>query len=136
MNYKGLFKNKPVGFYITLGTIALTLIMAIVYLLSYNGTDEFSIWAFIVLLVSVVGSIVLIGLKQYKITPYVLSFLNFLSLLFYVYSIYFYVSVVLVGIDLDHFEPKFFVCTIGLVVLLASSITTIFTKQEKEEVTE
>ena len=71
-------------------------------------------------------------LKQYKIAPYALGFLNFVALLFYVYGIYYYVSVVLVGIDLDHFEPQFFVSTILFVVLLGASVTSIFMEQVKE----
>ena len=132
MNIKELFKNKPVGFYVTLGTIGLALITAVAYLLCYNNTDNFNVWAFIVLLVSVVASVILVLLKQYKIAPYALGFLNFVALLFYVYGIYYYVSVVLVGIDLDHFEPQFFVSTILFVVLLGASVTSIFMEQVKE----
>ena len=133
MNIKGLFKNKSIGFYVTLGTIGLALITAVAYLLCYNNTDNFNVWAFIVLLVSVVASVILVLIKQYKIAPYALGFLNFVALLFYVYGIYYYVSVVLVGIDLDHFEPQFFVSTILFVVLLGASVAAIFMKQEKEE---
>ena len=133
MNIKGLFKNKSIGFYVTLGTIGLALVTAVAYLLCYNNTDNFNVWAFIVLLVSVVASVILVLIKQYKIAPYALGFLNFVALLFYVYGIYYYVSVVLVGIDLDHFEPQFFVSTILFVVLLGASVAAIFMKQEKEE---
>ena len=132
MNIKELFKNKPIGFYVTLGTVGLALITAVAYLLCYNNTDNFNVWAFIVLLVSVVVSVILVLLKQYKIAPYALGFLNFVALLFYVYGIYYYVSVVLVGIDLDHFEPQFFVSTILFVVLLGASVTSIFMEQVKE----
>ena len=133
MNIKGLFKNKSIGFYVTLGTIGLALVTAVAYLLCYNNTDNFNVWAFIVLLVSVVASVILVLIKQYKIAPYALGFLNFVALLFYVYGIYYYVSVVLVGIDLDHFEPQFFVSAILFVVLLGASVAAIFMKQEKEE---
>lgn len=129
---KDLFKNKPVGFYVTLGTIGLTLITAIAYLLCYNNTDNFNLWSFIVLLVSAVAAIVLVVLKQHKYAPYSLGLLNFLALLFYIYGIYYYVSVVLVGIDLDHFEPEFFVSTILFVLTIGASIATIFLKQDKE----
>ena len=139
MDFKGLFKNKPIGFYVTLGTIGFALITAVAYLLCYNNTDNFNIWSFIVLLVSVVAGVILVGLKQYKVVPYAVSLLNFVALLFYVYGIYYYVSVVLVGIDLDHFEPQFFVSTIAFVLLICGSMASLFMKQEKEaeeEVTE
>ena len=133
MNLKDLFAKKTVGFYVTLGTIVLALVTAIAYLLCYNNTDNFNLWAFVILLVSVVVTTLLVLLKQHKIAPYALGLLNFVALLFYVYGIYYYVSVVLVGIDLDHFEPEFFVSTILFVVLLGSSVTAIFMEQEKEE---
>lgn len=132
MNSKNLFANKAVGFYVTLVTIVLALVTAIAYLISYNNTDNFNLFAFVILLVSVVVNVVLVLLKQHKIVPYVLGMLNFVAFLFYVYGIYYYVSVVLVGIDLDHFEPEFFVSTISFVVLLIASVTSIFMKQEKE----
>ena len=132
MSIKDLFKNKPIGFYVSLGTIGLALITAVTYLLCYNNTENFNVWSFIVLVVSVVACVVLVLVKQFKVVPYVLGLLNFVALLFYIYGIYYYVSIVLVGIDLDHFDPEFIVCTIAFVVLLISSITTIFMKQVKE----
>ena len=134
MDLKNLFKGKTVGFYILLATIFLTLVTAFAYLGCYNNTDNFNVWAFIILLASSVISICLVVLKQHNYTPYVIGFLNFLALLFYVYGIYYYVSVVLVGIDLDHFEPEFFVSTILFVLTLGASISTIFMKLEKKEV--
>ena len=133
MNLKDLFAKKTVGFYVTLGTIVLALVTAIAYLLCYNNTDNFNLWAFVILLVSVVVSVILVLCKKHRIAPYALGLLNFVALLFYVYGIYYYVSVVLVGIDLDHFEPEFFISTILFVVLLGASITTIFMKQDEEE---
>ena len=132
MNFKDLFAKKPIGFYVTLGTIGLALVTAIAYLFCYNNTDNFNLWAFVVLLVSVVVSVALVLFKQHRIAPYALGLLNFVALLFYVYGIYYYVSVVLVGIDLDHFEPEFFVSTILFAVLLVSSIAAIFMKQDEE----
>ena len=134
---KDLFKNKPIGFYVSLGTIGLALITAITYFLCYNNTENFNVWSFVVLLISVVASVVLMLVKQVKVVPYVLGLLNFVALLFFVYGIYYYVSIVLVGIDLDHFDPEFIVCTIEFVILLVASIAAIFMKQVKEvEVTE
>ena len=133
MNLKGLFSKKPVGFYVSLGTAVLALITSIAYLICYNNTDNFNVWAFIVLLVSFAAAVVLVVLKQFKIVPYALGLLNFVAMLFYVYGIYYYVSVVLVGIDLDHFEPQFFVSTILFVLTVGASVAAIFMKQVNEE---
>ena len=133
MNLKDLFSKKPVGFYATLVTIGFTLVTAITYFLCYNNTDNFSNWAFIVLLVSFVVAVVLVLLKQFKLVPYTLGLLNYVAMLFFIYGIYYYVSVVLVGIDLDHFEIQFFISTIAFVVLVVLSAVAIFMKQTKEE---
>ena len=133
MNLKDLFSKKPVGFYVTLVTIGFTLVTAITYFLCYNNTDNFSNWAFIVLLVSFVVAVVLVLLKQFKLVPYTLGLLNYVAMLFFIYGIYYYVSVVLVGIDLDHFEIQFFISTIAFVVLVVLSAVAIFMKQTKEE---
>lgn len=133
MNLKDLFTKKPVGFYVTLGTIGFTLVTALAYILCYNNTDNFNLWSFIILLASAVIGVTLILLKQFKLVPYAVGFLNYVAMLFYVYGIYYYVSVVLVGIDLDHFEIQFFISTISFVVLVIMSIVAIFMKQTKSE---
>ena len=133
MNLKNLFSKKPVGFYVTLATIGLTLVTAVTYFLCYNNTDNFNNWAFIILLVSFVLAVVLVLLKQFKLVPYALGLLNYVAMLFFIYGIYYYVSVVLVGIDLDHFENEFFISTIAFAVLVVLSVIAIFMKQVKEE---
>ena len=133
MNLKDLFTKKPVGFYVTLTTIGLSLVTALAYFLCYNNTDNFNLWSFIILLASAVIGVILILLKQFKLVPYAIGFLNYVAMLFYVYGIYYYVSVVLVGIDLDHFEIQFFISTISFIILVIVSIVAIFMKQTKSE---
>lgn len=138
MDLKNLFKNKTIGFYVLLASIFLTLITAFVYLACCSskivGYDVFNVWAFVILLISSVTSICLVVFKQHKIAPYALGLLNFLALLFYVYGVYYYVSVVMVGIDLDHFEPQFIISTILFVLTIGGSVATVFMEMEEGEV--
>lgn len=138
MNLKNLFKNKTIGFYVLLASIFLTLITSFVYLACCSskivGYEVFNVWAFVILLVSAVISACLVVFKQHKIAPYALGLLNFLALLFYVYGVYYYVSVVMVGIDLDHFEPQFLISTILFVLTIGGSVATVFMKMEEGEV--
>lgn len=138
MDLKKLFKGKTVGFYVLLASIVLTLATAFTYLGCCGngivGYETYNVWAFVLLLVSAAISLCLVAFKQKKFAPYVLGLLNFGALLFYVYGIYYYVSVVLVGIDLDHFEPAFFISTILFVLTLGTSVSTIFMKLEEGEV--
>ncbi len=138
MDLKNLFKGKAVGFYVLLASIVLTLITAFVYLACCSGKivgyEVFNVWSFIILLASSVISICLVIFKQHKLAPYALGLLNFLALLFYVYGVYYYVSVVMVGIDLDHFEPQFLISTILFVLTLGGSVTSVFMKLEEGDV--
>ena len=130
---KDLFKNKPAGFYITLGSVGLTLVTALVHIICCNNTSFFSLTAFVLLLASVVGSIVLILLKKEKVAPYVLWPLNLVAFCFYAYQVYRYVFDVILGIDYDHFEVTFIVSTVFVLLSLIASTVTVFVKKTNEE---
>ena len=138
MDLKNIFKGKTVGFYVLLASIVLTLVTAFTYLGCCSkgivGYDAYNVWAFVLLLVSAAISLCLVAFKQKKFAPYVLGMLNFVAFLFYIYGVYYYVSVVLVGIDLDHFEPEFLISTILFVLTLGTSVSTIFMKLEEGKV--
>ena len=138
MDLKNIFKGKTVGFYVLLASIVLTLVTAFTYLGCCSkgivGYDAYNVCAFVLLLVSAAISICLVIFKQHKLAPYALGLLNFLALLFYVYGVYYYVSVVMVGIDLDHFEPQFLISTILFVLTLGGSVTSVFMKLEEGDV--
>ena len=129
---KKFFENKSVGFFVTLGSIALTLVTAIVYLACYFNTKEFNTVSVILLFVAPVVSGALVCLKQERLATVVLWFLNFLAFLFFAYGIYRYVFDVIIGIDYDHFEPEFFVCTIFYVLSVGVSTSTVFLSQTKK----
>lgn len=131
---KGLFENKPVGFLVTLGSIGLTLITAIVYILTFSVNDpSFNLMAFVLLLVSAFASAALVAVKKVNLATYVLWFVTFVAFLFYIVGVYRYVVDVFVGIDRDHFEFHFIISTVLFLLSVVGSTSTIFLKQTKEE---
>ena len=85
--------------------------------------------------VMLVGAVVAAALPFFKLTKWscvVLAVTNFVALLLYAYYIYFYVSIVLVGIQASSFSWQFILCTTLFVVLLVGGIANVFLKQEKE----
>ena len=88
--------------------------------------------AFVFILLAAISGGTLIALKQYKYAPYAIAVFVFLSLLFFIYGIYYYVSVVMVGIDLDTFDPQFIVCALFFMLAFGLSIANLFLKQIKD----
>ncbi len=129
-------KDKDVGFWFSASLVVFSLITAVVYAACYAGTDNINWISFALMLAAAVSGAVLIALKLYVYVPYVLAALIFLSLLFFVYGIYYYVSVVMVGIDLDNFEPQFIICAIMYILAVGASVANVFLRQIKKEVRE
>ena len=67
-----------------------------------------------------------------KFANAILALCDFVALLFYIYGIYFYVSIVLVGIQASSFNSQFVICTILFAGLLILNLINVFLKQEKE----
>lgn len=125
--------DKALGFWFTAAICVLSLITSIVYAAVYAGTDNIDWVSFAFMLTAFAGALVMTVLKKYKWTPYLQAALTFMALLFYVYGIYYYVSVVMVGIDLDHFEAPFIVTAILYAVTFGLSIANLFLKQVKDK---
>ena len=128
--------DKAVGFWLTAAIAALTLATAIVYAVCYAGTENINWVAFALMLAAFAGAVVPVAFGKLKFAPYIQAAFVFLSLLFFIYGIYYYVSVVLVGIDLDSFDPEFIVCTVLYAVTFGLSVANVFLKQVKSEVRE
>ena len=134
---KKLFEGKKYGFYVSLAIMVLSLVTGIVYISCYNGTDEFNTWSFAFLIIGIVLSAGLLAFKKERAAADVLGLCVFLGVLFYIYAIYYYVSVVMVGIDLDHFSNEFIVTTTFFVITLVLALVNMFLPQAKaKEITE
>lgn len=129
----GLLKDKSYGFYVTLVLIVLSLTAALTYAALYNGSRYMSWPAAGIMLGGVALALVLAFTKLSKWSYAVLALADFAGLLFYVYGIYFYVSVVMVGIQASTFNWQFKFCTAMFVGLLVVNIVNVFLKQTKEE---
>lgn len=129
---KGYLKDKGIGFWFSIVITILSLITAIVYIVSYNNTDNFNMAAFVLMLAAALVGIVLLVCKQLKLIPYLQAILIYLSLLFFIYGIYYYVSVLAVGIDIQEVDPEFIVCTALFFLTFVLSVANVFLKQTKE----
>ena len=130
---KNFMANKPLGFRVTLVTMALSLVTALVYLAIYSSSRYMSWQAFGIMVAGVAVAAVLIGLKQVRFAPSALLLGDFLSLLFYVYYIYFCISSVATGIQFSGFPLEFFVNAVLYGLSLVLSIACVFMRQTIEE---
>ena len=130
---KKLLENKSYGYYVTLVLSVLSVVIAVVYAVMYNGSRYMSVPAAIL---PIVGAVAAVGLGFVpggaKAAHAVLALCDFVALLFYIYGIYFYVSVVLVGIQASSFNGQFVTCTGAFVGLLIANLVNVFLKQVKE----
>lgn len=132
MSKKNFSKRKSYGFYVTLGLILLAIVSAIIYASFFHVTRYMSWGAVAVMIGGAVVALLLPIFKQAKLSCFVLALTNFVGFLMYAYYIYFYVSIVLVGIQASSFSWQFILCTTLFGVLLVGSILNIFFEQEKE----
>lgn len=125
--------NKTLGFRVTLVTMVLSLVTALAYLAIYSSSRYMSWQAFGIMVAGVVVAAALIALKQVRFAPSALLLGDFLSLLFYVYYIYFYISSVATGIQFSGFPLEFFVNAVLYGLSLVLSIACVFMRQTAEE---
>lgn len=130
---KNFLANKPLGFRVTLVATALSLVTALAYLVIYSSSRYMSWQAFGIMIAGVVLTVALIALKQERFAPSALLVGDFLSLLFYGYYIYFYVSSVVTGIQFSGFPLEFFVNIVLYAASLVLSIACVFMRQTVEE---
>ncbi len=133
---KSYLKGKSIGFYVSLSLLALFLATAVVYPICYAGTVHISWVSFGFL----IGALAIGGVFMYKgwylYVPIILGALGFLALLFYIYGIYYYVSIVLVGIDLSTVDFPFILCTTLYSLIFIVSIANIFLPHNNKEVSQ
>lgn len=130
---KNFFKDKSYGFYVSIAVTLLTLVTLIVYADAYGRNDSYMSWAgFAIMIVGIVVAVALTALKLSEWVPPALALANFIALLLYAKSIYNYVVIVIVGIDIASFSSQFILCTVLFAILLVGSIANIFCKQVKE----
>lgn len=134
MNFlKEYFSDKKYGFYVVLGTMLMSIITMIVYVAGYSKTRYMSWVAFALLIIACVITAALLVFKMYKLAPAALLACNFLSLLCFIYYIYFFVSSVMTGIQFSAFPPEFMATVIFYGITLVSSVACVFMPMVKDK---
>lgn len=129
---RDLFKNKNYGFYVTLAAAVLAIVTDIVYSVNYGQSMYMSWVGFVMLLIGVVGTIVLVLLKQTRFAPTAMMFFAFIGTLFFIYYMYFFISSALTGIQYAGLPPQFLATAILFIITLVVSVAAVFMPQEKE----
>lgn len=129
---KSLFKNRTVGFWVTLSTAALCLLIAVLYPVLNAAYEEYSVWSWIFPLVAAVGACVAIVFRQDWLAPFALLVGVLAGLGFFIYVNYYYVSVVLVGIDAESFSVQFILSATLFVLAAVAATVSVFMPQSKK----
>lgn len=125
MGFENFVKTRSAGFWLTAAISFTATLTAIIYGACYASAEELSIAACV--LTAVCAASVGLAFTRFKgMTPYLQLLFVLAAFGFYAHSVYYYVSVVLVGIDLDTFSPEFITCTVLFAALIAASAVNVF----------
>lgn len=126
---KDFFHSKSYGFYVTLLAVVLSLVTLIVYTSSFGGSRYMSWAAFVIMIIGMVAGLAMPIFRLDKWVPAVLLVTNFVSFLLFVYYVYFYVSVVLVGIQATSFSSGFIASVVFFALTIVACVADVFCRQ-------
>lgn len=129
---KTFLADKSCGFFMSAFVFLLSLATALVYGISYSGSSDLSRPVYLVILAGAAAALILALLKRYNWAPVALALGDFAALLLFIKATYFYVSVVLYGINGSAFSPAFLASAVCLALSVVSAVANIFMKQVKE----
>ena len=115
------FRSNPLSAILPLICSALSVVTAFLYRGWFIGSAEFNEIAFYLMIgAGALGILAIIGLGDFAASVQFLMLLA--SSMFYIYGMYYYVSIVLVGIDLQYFSTAFIACSalVGSTVALST----------------
>ena len=120
-------RSNPISAVITLICSLLSLATACLYRIWFVGSTEFNQAAFLCLIIaSVLGVFAFFGLAD------VVNAIQFLLVvagcMLYIYGMYYYVSIVMVGIDLQSFSDAFIICSSLLGSAVVASTVNVLAK--------
>lgn len=112
------FRSNPLSAILPLICSALSVVTAFLYRGWFIGSAEFNEIAFYLMIgAGALGILAIIGLGDFAASVQFLMLLA--GSMFYIYGMYYYVSIVIVGIDLQSFSTAFIVCS----ALVGSTVT-------------
>ncbi|MBR4249689.1 MAG: hypothetical protein IKQ24_06000 [Verrucomicrobia bacterium] len=123
---------KKTGFKVTLAAVLLAVVTSLVYMVIWGKTRYYSDLSFYIMLAGAVITLICIVLRQYKTAPVIIFAFSFISFLFFVYGIYFFISSVATGIQFSGFPPEFFVTVVLFVVTFVLGLVAVFMPQTEE----
>ena len=137
---KKLFDGR--GKIINFVLCALTLVILIIYIATYTaktGLTEYSkvsgyALGFLLASVAAGAGCMLLGVRikvLNAVLPYIQFALSTAAFMSYIYAVYYYVSVVLVGLDLDSFSFGFILCSAAFAVLQITAFVNVFIPHDK-----
>ncbi len=133
ISFKDIKAIADKGFFVTLGLALLSLIYPWIYFFFYFNSNEFSLFAMLLPLIGVVFTLVLEVFTLYRFAPYALFLGNVSGLAFYIYGMYYYISIVQSAIDAQGLSFAFLFTAILIGLALLISIINVFLSQTKEE---
>lgn len=132
MNLKQRLEEKSYGFYVTLAVAVLAIITAIVYAVGYANTPRFLSWpAFFLLIAGAIIALVFACLRLDECGTAILALFSLIGLLLFIHIIYNYVVVVMIGIDINNFDPEFLASAILFALTFVASVVNLFLPQNK-----
>lgn len=123
-----ILANKGPGFYISGTAAVLSFLLAIYYQISYSSNPYYSSKVVVALMVALPVAVILLLIRAEGFMPAAVTACIGAGLLFFIYAMYFDISVVLVGIDKSSFDPEFIITSaVGVICFLLGEIS-IYTK--------
>ena len=122
------FRSNPLSAILPLICSALSVVTAFLYRGWFIGSAEFNEIAFYLMIgAGALGILAIIGLGDFAASVQFLMLLA--SSMFYIYGMYYYVSIVLVGIDLQSFSTAFIACSALVDSTVALSTLNVLIKR-------
>ena len=115
------FRSNPLSVILPLICSVLSVVTALLYRSWFIGSAEFNQIAFYLMIgAGALGILAIIGLGDFAASVQFLMLVA--GSMFYIYGMYYYVSIVLVGIDLQSFSTAFIACSalVGSTVALST----------------
>ena len=137
--FKTYFKNRTIPFYLSLGGALLSIVAGICYIACLGGLDSKYVNVLVCIL-PIVGAILLLVaslFKQTKIGVFVLTALDFASLIVFAVSVYEYpleqVMVISNIMDIPHMIEIIVIATFFLISTIICNVMCWLTLDKKEE---
>ena len=120
-------RSNPISAVITLICSLLSLVTACLYRMWFVGSTEFNQYAFLCLIVAAaLGVFAFFGLAD--IVNAIQFLLVVAGCMLYIYGMYYYVSIVMVGIDLQSFSDAFIICSALIGSAVVASTVNVLAK--------